>query len=96
MVTAVTVWKTTTGSMAELIEGGMGAKPLMEAVGAGVSIWAGNGDTMYYATHHENMAAWGKFRDNPIPGFNAYMQSLADEDGDLGAEVINRSTLIVQ
>lgn len=94
-VTDVTLWELTTGTMAELIEGGMGAKPIHESAGANVLIYVTGGNRMYYLTQHANYSDWGKFRDTPNPEFNQYMQSLnADGNGDLGAVVIQRETLI--
>lgn len=91
-VSDITVWQTTTGSMQDLIQGGLGAEPIHEAAGANVSIYAGNGNTMYYMMSYPNFAAWGKFRDTPNPEFNAYMQSLQNGDEGTGAEIINRFT----
>ena len=79
-VTQVTVWEpTTTGTMAQLVEGAMGAKPIHERAGASVSVFTGGG-RMYYLMRFENFAAWGKNRDTPNPEFQAYFQSL-DTDG---------------
>ena len=89
-VSQITVWEPTTGTMAELIQGAMGAKPIHERAGASVSVFAGGG-RMYYMQSFENFEAWGKFRDTPNPEFNAYMQSLGTAGG-LGAVVVDNIT----
>ena len=93
-VSQITVWETTTGSMQDLIQGAMGAKPFHEAQGASISVYAGGGNTMYYMQSFANFAAWGKFRDTPNPQFNAYMQSLQDANGETGAVIVNQITNI--
>ena len=92
-VSQVTVWEVTTGTMAQLMEGGMGAKPIHESAGANVLIYGTGVNTMYYILRFENFSDWGKFRDTPNPAFNQYMQQL-NATGDLGAVVIERHTLI--
>ncbi len=88
-VTQVFVWEPTGGTMAELIEGAMGAKPIHERAGASVSVSAGGG-RMYYLMRFENFEAWGKNRDTPNPEFLAYFQSL-DTDG---AIIVNQITAV--
>ena len=88
-VTQVFVWEPTGGTMAELIEGAMGAKPIHERAGASVSVSAGGG-RMYYLMRFENFEAWGKNRDTPNPEFLAYFQSL---DAD-GAIIVNQITAV--
>jgi hypothetical protein len=93
-VTDVTIWELTTGTMNQLIEGGMGAKPIHERAGARVTVLAAGGNTMYYLTQFESPSDWGRFRDTPNPEFNQYMQGLNEQNnGDLGAVVIERNTL---
>lgn len=95
-VTQVTVWLLPPeGNMADLVRGGMGAKPIHEKAGAAVSIYAEGGNTMYYLMRFDDMAAWGKFRDTPNPEFSAYMQSQVDpETGRLGADIIEQYTMV--
>jgi cysteine synthase len=95
-VTQITVWELTAGgTMGEMIEGGLGAKPIHERAGANVSIYAGGGNRMYYLQQFENMAAWGRFRDTPNPEFNAYMQSLrASGNAVPFAVIVNQVTQI--
>ncbi len=88
-VTQVFVWEPTGGTMAELIEGAMGAKPIHERAGASVSVSAGGG-RMYYLMRFENFEAWGKNRDTPNPEFLAYFQSL----GTGGAIIVNQITAV--
>jgi len=89
-VTQVIVWEpTTTGTMAQLVEGAMGAKPIHERAGASVSVFTGGG-RMYYLMRFENFEAWGKNRDTPNPEFLAYFQSL-DTDG---AIIVNQTTAV--
>mgnify|MGYP000005789754 FL=1 len=89
-VTQITVWEPTTGTMAELVEGAMGAKPIHERAGASVSVYTGGG-RMYYLMSFENFEAWGRNRDTPNPEFQAYMQSLGIP-GSFGAIVVDRIT----
>jgi len=86
-VTQVTVWEPTGGTMAQLVEGAMGAKPIHERAGASVSVSTGGG-RMYYLMSFENFEAWGKYGDTPNPEFQAYMQSL----GTGGAIIVAQST----
>ena len=88
-VTQVFVWEPTGGTMAQLIEGAMGAKPIHERAGASVSVSAGGG-RMYYLMRFENFEAWGKNRDTPNPEFLAYFQSL----GTGGAIIVNQITAV--
>ncbi len=88
-VTQITVWEPTTGTMAQLVEGAMGAKPIHERAGASVSVSTGGG-RMYYLMRFENFEAWGKFRDTPNPEFQAYFQSL----GTGGAIIVNQITAV--
>lgn len=98
MVTQVTVWEAPPGNMPRMLEAAMGSVAHHERQGAaGVSVWSEGNTTMYYATHHESMEEWGKFRDTPNPGFNAYMQSQVNpETGQLDAEVARVSILTTQ
>ena len=80
--------------MRDLVQGGLGAEPIHEAAGASVSIYGSNGNTMYYMQSFPSFAAWGKFRDTPIPEFNAYMQSLQNENGGMGAVIVDQFTNI--
>ena len=89
-VTQTIVWEPTTGTMAQLVEGAMGAKPIHERAGARVSVYTGGG-RLYYRMSFENFEAWGKSRDTPNPEFQAYMQSLFTA-GSLGAIVVDQST----
>ena len=89
-ITQTTVWEPTTGTMAQLVEGAMGAKPIHERAGASVSVYTGGG-RMYYRMSFENFEAWGKSRDTPNPEFQAYMQSLLTA-GSLGAIIVDQST----
>ncbi len=89
-VTQVVVWEpTTTGTMAQLVEGAIGAKPIHERAGASVAVSVGGG-RMYYLMRFENFEAWGKNRDTPNPEFLAYFQSL-DTDG---AIIVNQITAV--
>ena len=88
-VTQTTVWEPTTGTMAQLVEGAMGAKPIHERAGASVSISTGGG-RLYYLMRYENFEAWGKFADTPNPEFQAYMQSL----GTGGAIIVDQITAV--
>ena len=90
-VTQITVWEPTTGTMAELVEGAMGAKPIHERAGASVSVYTGGG-RMYYLMSFENFEAWGRNRDTPNPEFQAYMQSRGTA-GSPGAIVVDQITL---
>ena len=67
-VTQITVWEPTTGTMAELVEGAMGAQPIHERAGASVSVYTGGG-RVYYLMSFENFEAWGRNRDTPNPEF---------------------------
>ena len=89
-VTQITVWEPTTGTMAELVEGAMGAKPIHERAGASVSVYTGGG-RMYYLMSFENFEAWGRNRDTPNPEFQAYMRSRGTA-GSLGAIVVDQIT----
>ena len=88
--TQVTIWEPTTGTMAELVEGAMGAKPIHESAGAAVSVYTGGG-RLYYLMSFENMEAWGRNRDTPNPEFQAYFQSLM-VNGELGSVVVDSFT----
>ena len=90
-VTQITVWEPTTGTMAELVEGAMGAKPIHERAGASVSVYTGGG-RMYYLMSFENFEAWGRNRDTPNPEFQAYMQSRGTA-GSPRAIVVDQITL---
>lgn len=75
MVSAVTVWDSPLISRDAFIQSAMGAAPLHEQQGAtGVSIWA-DAFNVYYITSHQNMQAYGLFRDTPNPEFQQYFQS---------------------
>jgi len=89
-VTQTTVWEPTTGTMAQLVEGAMGAKPIHERAGARVSVYTGGG-RLYYRMSFENFEAWGKSRDTPNPEFQAYIQSLLTA-GSLRAIIVDQST----
>lgn len=89
-VTQITVWEPTTGTMAELVEGAMGAQPIHERAGASVSVYTGGG-RMYYLMSFENFEAWGRSRDTPNPEFQAYMQSLGIP-GSFGAIIVDQIT----
>ena len=92
-VTQMTVWEpTTTGTMAQLVEAAMGAKPIHERAGASVSVSTGGG-RMYYRMSFENFEAWGKNRDTPNPEFRAYMQSLGTP-GSPGAIIVDQITAV--
>ncbi len=93
-VSEITVWEVTTGTMGELMEGGMGAKPIHERAGANVAIFSMPG-RMYYVTSFDSFEAWGAFRDTPNPEFQRYMQGLQrDSNGQLGAVVVERHTIV--
>ena len=79
-VSQITVWEPTTGTMAQVVEGAMGAKPIHERAGATVSVYTGGG-RMYYLQTYPSFEAWGKNRDTPNPEFQAYMQSLGTAGG---------------
>ena len=93
-VTDVTVWELTDGTMASLMEGGMGAKPIHERAGASVTIYTAPG-RMYYLLQFQSFEAWGRFRDTPNAEFSAYMQSIsAGPNASENAVVVERNTLI--
>ncbi len=90
-VTQVIVWEpTTTGTMAQLVQAAMGAKPIHERAGASVAVSTGGG-RMYYLMRFENFEAWGKNLDTPNPEFQAYMQSLGTA-GSPGAIIVDQIT----
>jgi len=94
-VTQITVWELTTGTMQQLVQGGLDAKPIHEKSGSAVSVLTTGGNRMYYLQRYPDMAAWGRDRDTPNPEFQAYMQSLgAANNGDLGAVVIDQFTTV--
>lgn len=93
-VSQITVWEPTTGVMADLIQGALGAKPIHEKAGAKVWVYVGGG-RLHYLQQFENMEAWGKHRDTPNPEFDAYMQSRgAGTSGGLGAVIVDQSITI--
>lgn len=94
-VSEIFVWEPTSGSMQDLIQGALGAKPFHESAGASISIYRDVvNNQMYYMQSFPNFAAWGKFRDTPNPEFNAYMQSLQSTNGGPGAVIVNQFTNI--
>ena len=75
MVTESTAWTSPLPDRNAFIQSAMGAAPLHEKQGAmGVSIWA-DAFNVYYITHHQNMQAFGRFRDTPNPEFQEYFAS---------------------
>lgn len=77
MVTETTVWDVPLADRNDFMAAAMGAVPHHERQGAaGVSIWA-NAFNVFYTTHHQNMQAFGRFRDTPNPEFQQYFASQA-------------------
>jgi len=94
-VTQVTVWEVTTGTMGQLVQGGLDAKPIHERAGSAVSVYTSPGNRMYYLQRYDNMAAWGRDQDTPNPEFQAYMQELgAANNGNLGAVIVDTFTIV--
>jgi hypothetical protein len=91
MVAETTVWTTTFQGRNAFIESAMGAAPLHEKQGAaGVSIWA-DAFNVYYVTHHQNMQAFGRFRDTPNPEFQQYFAAASQNS----TAVMERQTVMV-
>ena len=75
MVTEATTWAVPLTDRNAFMQSAMGSAPLHEKQGAaGVSIWA-DGFNVYYITHHQNMQAFGRFRDTPNPEFQQYFMA---------------------
>ncbi len=97
VVTDVTVWELTTGTMDELLEAAMDAKDIHERAGADVAIYAAGGlGRMYYLMRYPDFATWGRNRDTPNPEFAAFMAEINANavNGDTGAAIILQDTLI--
>ena len=79
-VTESTLWEAPLSQRNAFIQAAMGAVPHHERQGAaGVSIWA-DAFHVYYVTHHEDMQAFGKFRDTPNPEFQQYFAAQQNPD----------------
>jgi len=95
-VTQVTVWETTTGPMARMLQAGRDAKVIHEKEGSAVSVFASGNNTMYYLQRYDNMAAWGKAQDIPNSAeYRAFFQGLvAEGNGDVGAVIVDQFTMV--
>jgi len=83
------------GAVQNLMQGGIGAKPIHENRGANVSVYRDALNKMYYVMTWPDAASWGRFQDTPIPEFQAYMQSL-DTTGPGAATLMQVTTGTLQ
>ena len=75
----VYIWEPNEGKVGQLMQGGIGAKPIHEKVGAKVTVLRDELNRMHYVMMFDSWEAWGQFQDTPNPEFNAYMQERTAE-----------------
>lgn len=75
----VYIWEANNGRVGDLMQGGIGAKPIHERAGAKVTVLRDEQNRMHYVMMFDSWEDWGEFQDTPNPEFNAYMQERTAE-----------------
>lgn len=75
----VFVWQPLPGRVSDMLEAGMGAKPIHEKAGAGVLIAMDRLNRMHYVLQFDSWAQYSKFQDSPNPEFDAYMAKVSED-----------------
>ena len=75
----VFVWQPLPGRVSDMLEAGLGAKPLHEKAGAGVMIAVDRLNRMHYVLQFDGWEQYAKFWDAPNPEFEAYMEKVSQD-----------------